>query len=87
MQYKGIDSYKIAEKYFNKKCTCCGKNIRNKDTIAMNLKMHGRNITRFMCKKCLMKPWNRSVQEDNTKNFRVHGWDEIYELIDKLEDF
>lgn len=33
------------------------------------------------------KPWNRSVQEDNTKNFRVHGWDEIYELIDKLEDF
>lgn len=33
------------------------------------------------------KPWNRSVQENNTKNFRVHGWDEIYELIDKLEDF
>lgn len=70
MQYKSIDSYEIAEKYFNKKCTCCGKNIRNKDTIAMNLKMHGRNITRFMCKKCLMKElhidakkWNEYIRQ------------------------
>lgn len=32
------------------------------------------------------KPWNQAVKEDNTKTFRVHGWDEIYELINKLEE-
>ena len=32
------------------------------------------------------KPWNRDTQEDNKKTFRVHGWEEIYELINKLEE-
>lgn len=32
------------------------------------------------------KPWNATVKEDNSKTFRVHGWDEIYELINKLEE-
>lgn len=75
MQYKGIDSYEIAEKYFNKKCTCCGKNIRNKDTIAMNLKMHGRNITRFMCKKCLMKELHIDAKKWNgyIRQFKSQG--------------
>lgn len=75
MQYKGIDSYEIAEKYFNKKCTCCGKNIRNKDTIAMNLKMHGRNITRFMCKKCLTKELHIDAKKWNgyIRQFKSQG--------------
>lgn len=36
----------------------------------MNLKMHGRNITRFMCKKCLIKElhidakkWNEYIRQ------------------------
>lgn len=33
------------------------------------------------------KPWNKDVQEDDTKTFRVHGWEEIYELISKLEEY
>ena len=32
------------------------------------------------------KPWNRDVREDGTKTFRVHGWEEIYKLISKLEE-
>lgn len=31
------------------------------------------------------KPWNRTCIEDNVRTFRVHGWEEISELIGKLE--
>lgn len=75
MKYKDISDLKIAEKYFNKKCICCGKTIRNKDTIAMNLKMHGRNIDKFMCKKCLMKELNISLVKWNEyiEQFKKQG--------------
>lgn len=48
---------------------------KNKDTIAMNLKMHGRNITRFMCKKCLMKELHIDVKKWNgyIRQFKSQG--------------
>lgn len=48
----------IAEKYFNHKCSICGKRIKHKDELAMNMKFHGRGVEKFFCKKCLMKELN-----------------------------
>lgn len=75
-EYKGI-TYDIAIKYFSKYCVNGCKNksgklikIKNKDTLAMNLKMFGRNIDKFMCKKCLMsylnineERWNQYIED------------------------
>lgn len=81
--YKNI-SYEVAEKYFEKYCiNGCknnrGKNkkIKDKDTLAMNMKMFGRNINKFMCKKCLMKYFNLSTNEWNQKieDFKRSGCD------------
>ncbi len=58
MEYKGIEDESVAKQYFNKKCENDGKNVRQKDTIAMNMKYRGRNIDKFYCKKCLMKLLN-----------------------------
>ena len=55
MKYKGIDDFSLAEKYFNKKCKKCGRLIRSKDVIAMNLKMRSRTCSDFYCKKCFIK--------------------------------
>lgn len=33
------------------------------------------------------KPWNRELQEDNVKTFRVQNWEEIKKIIDRLESF
>ena len=74
--YKGV-TYEIATKYFDKYCinNCKNKNgkpkkIKDKDTLAMNLKMFGRNIDKFMCKQCLMKEldidefkWNQYIED------------------------
>lgn len=75
MEYKGIDNRQLAEKYFNKTCQSCGKNIRHKDTIAMNLKFHGRNINKFFCKKCLMKQLGINNKEwgDYIESFKNQG--------------
>jgi 3'-phosphoadenosine 5'-phosphosulfate sulfotransferase (PAPS reductase)/FAD synthetase len=82
-EYKGV-TYDIASKYFGKYCVneCKSKTgkllkIKNKDTLAMNLKMFGRNIDKFMCKKCLMKELN--IDEDRwneyIRNFKEFGCD------------
>ena len=55
MKYKGIDDFSLAEKYFNKRCKKCGRLIRSKDVIAMNLKMRSRTCSDFYCKKCFIK--------------------------------
>ena len=67
--YKGID-YEMAKKYFNHNCKVCNKNVNTKDEIAMNLKLLGRNIDTYYCKKHLMEfldinkeQWNKYVKE------------------------
>jgi 3'-phosphoadenosine 5'-phosphosulfate sulfotransferase (PAPS reductase)/FAD synthetase len=72
MQYKGIDDYELAKKYFNKKCIDCGKTAWQKDCIAMNLKMFGRNIDQFRCKNCLMKElgWKRVDWNGHVEKFK-----------------
>ena len=43
---------------------------KDKNTLAMNMKYHGRNINKFYCKKCLMKmldineeKWNKNIEQ------------------------
>lgn len=67
--YKGIN-YSVAEKYFEKFCVNGCKSIRQNplkikdaNTIAMNLKLFGRNITQFKCKKCIMKELNLTKEQ------------------------
>ena len=52
--YKHI-SYDLAKKYFNHSCDECGKRIKNKDDLAMNMKFIGRDTKQFYCKDCLMQ--------------------------------
>lgn len=58
--YTGIDENTAAQ-YFNRYCEngCLSrsgkrKKLKDKETLGMNLKYHGRNTHRFYCKKCLM---------------------------------
>ena len=68
-EYKGID-YETAKKYFNHTCKICNKKVNKKDEIAMNLKLLGRNINTYLCKKHLMEfldidkeQWDRYIKE------------------------
>ena len=70
-QYNDLDE-NIAKQYFNKYCSngCVSqsgkpKKIKDKDTISMNMKFHGRKINKFLCKKCLMKMYE--MNEDKWK--------------------
>ena len=63
-RYNGLDvgDAKVAAQYFNKYCSngCKSKSgkmkkIKDRDTISMNMKFHGREINKFLCKKCFMK--------------------------------
>ena len=65
MKYKGLDDFNVAKQYFNKTCFNDGKNIRQKDVLSMNMKLFGRNTSKFLCKKCLMKEyeWNTLVSD------------------------
>lgn len=69
MRYKNLDSRDVALQYFNKQCCMCGKNVRNKDVIAMNLKLHSRDAEKIYCKKHLKElhnmdnsEWNRNIE-------------------------
>ena len=75
MKYKGITDYEIAKQYFNKTCSECGKNVRQNDVLAMNMKYHGRSTTDFKCKKCLMREFNMSKDDWNDKvaDFKQQG--------------
>lgn len=75
MKYKGITDYNIAKQYFNKTCSECGKNVRQNDVLAMNMKYHGRSTTDFKCKKCLMREFNMSKDDWNDKvaDFKQQG--------------
>ena len=41
----------IAANYFGHKCKECGKKIKHKEVIGMNMKFNGRNINEMYCKK------------------------------------
>ena len=71
-QYNSLDKV-IAANYFNKNCEKCGTKIKDKNVLSMNMKMHGRNTSKYYCKKCLMnefrwsdKDWNKQI--DKFKN-------------------
>lgn len=67
MRYNNIEDYGLANRYFNKKCCKCGKRIKNKDVIAMNMKVHGRDINKFYCKKCFKDLHNMSENDWNER--------------------
>ena len=75
-EYNNLD-FAIAERYFNKYCIDCSKKIKSKDAIGMNLKLHGRNVNKFYCKKCLMKMYgmDKDKWNDEVKKFKQQGCD------------
>ena len=75
MEYKGLTDEAVAKQYFNKVCANDGKNIRQKDILAMNMKLFGRNIEKFKCKKCLMKEMNWTKEDWNkqVEGFKLQG--------------
>lgn len=76
-EYKGFDNVKLAEQYFSKDCIECGKAVRKKDEIAMNLKLMGRGINKFKCKKHLMQEMNWTKEEwgSQVEKFKESGCD------------
>lgn len=70
-EYNGLNvsDTKVARQYFNKYCDKCEKRIKDKTTLAMNMKFHGRDVSKFLCKKCFKKlyemdddKWNKYVE-------------------------
>ena len=74
VKYTGIDK-QIALQYFNKKCCCCDKRIKHKEVLSMNLKVNGRQVNKFYCKKCLMKEfdWNKEDWDKQVALFKTQG--------------
>lgn len=83
-KYAGLDE-DIARKYFSRYCEngCLNTRgqplkLKDKNTLAMNMKMFGRDIEKFKCKKCLMKEfgwtqeqWNKQVNEFKNQGCRL----------------
>lgn len=63
MEHKGFTDKYTAMQYFNKVCVVCGKNVRQNDVLAMNLKLHGRNTGLIYCKKHLKELHNLSEED------------------------
>lgn len=70
--YNGLRDIKVAGQYFNKYCTngCKTKTgkrkkIKDRNTISMNMKFHGRDTDKFLCKNCLMKLYNMDEKKWN----------------------
>lgn len=74
VKYTGIDK-QIALQYFNKKCCGCDKRIKHKEVLSMNLKIHGRQVNKFYCKKCLMKEfdWTKEDWNKQVELFKAQG--------------
>lgn len=80
MKHRGLDSTETAMQYFNKRCSVCmgkaaTKNIRDKDTLGMNLKMFGRATEDFLCKKHLMEKfaWTEENWGNQIADFKAQG--------------
>lgn len=80
-KYSGLE-LEIARKYFNKFCSngCLNSRhqslrIKDKNTLAMNMKMFGRDIKKFKCKKCLMKEfgWSKEQWDAQIQEFKNQG--------------
>lgn len=73
MEAMNLKDIEIAKKYFNKYCMNGCLNVKKnpyklkKDEIAMNLKLYGRNIEQYKCKKCLMKDFNLTPKQYKEK--------------------
>ena len=72
MKYKKFDNKELALQYFSKKCTSCKKSVYKKNEIAMNLKLFGRNIDKFLCKRCLSKQmgWKQKDWDEEVSLFK-----------------
>lgn len=79
---KGI-SKTLAEKYFKRTCSCCGKKL-NPDEVSMSLKIYGRfedlpsdmeNKRVLHCKKCMckMQGWKQKDYKSRVMEFRNQG--------------
>lgn len=75
MKYNNLEDFDLAKKYFNKSCCECDKRIKDKSVLAMNIKIHGRNVNKFYCKKCFKKLHNLSEDDWNSRlqSFRQSG--------------
>ena len=82
-EYNNLDP-SIARKYFDRTCMngCSNKKgnpikIKDKTTLAFNMKMFGRQIEKFMCKKCLMKEmnWDEEKWNEEAQRFKQQGCD------------
>ena len=53
------------------------RKIKDKEILAMNMKLHGRNISKFMCKKCLMNMHNMTKDDWDMQvaEFKKQGCD------------
>lgn len=80
-KYNHLDT-SIAERYFNRYCAngCLNTKrkplkIKNKEVLAMNLKLHGRTTNKIYCKKCLMKElgMNKEEWDNNVADFKAEG--------------
>lgn len=71
-----VISEELAEKYFQRKCGCCGKKM-NPDEVAINLKTYGRNmnIEKMQCKKCFCEANDITGKQYQEKvhNYRNDG--------------
>lgn len=57
----------VAKNYFSHTCKECNKKIKDKNTLAMNMKFNGRNIQDMYCKKHLKEKLN--LTEDDWDNY------------------
>lgn len=75
MKYKGLTDKNVALQYFNKTCCICGKNVRQNDVLAMNLKLLGRNTNKIFCRKHLMEELkiNKEEWEISVSDFKRQG--------------
>ncbi len=72
-EHNGLD-LEIARKYFNRYCANGCKNkrsqpmrIKDKNTLAMNMKLFGRQTDAFKCKRCLMKEFGWVTEQWDAK--------------------
>ena len=75
MEYNDLEDFNLAKQYFNKSCCECDKRIKDKNVLAMNMKIHGRNINKFYCKKCFKKLHNLSEDDWDSRlmSFKQSG--------------
>ena len=67
----------VARNYFNHTCKECGKKIKHKNVIGMNMKFNGRDIREMYCEKHLKEKLNISNEEWDKfiETFKSQGCD------------